>query len=111
MFPANILDAKDPNCLVIKSTTTTESEEPATPVLMFDQLNQIYYSWGRYVTDLARGWWVIVVSSIAMPALVSFLWLLSMKKYTRGVICSSIVVLLTAGILFTVFLFAQAGTI
>lgn len=111
LFPAQINDATDPDCLVIKSTVTTESEEPATPILVFDQLNQLYFSTGRYITDVARSWWVIALSAIAVPALLSALWLAAMKRFTKAVIVLAVVTLLVAGILLTLFIFAQAGTI
>lgn len=63
------------------------------------------------MTDLVRGWWVIVVASIVLPSLLSYIWLVSMKKYTRVVIWSSLVLIVALGVLFTVFLFAQAGEI
>jgi solute carrier family 44 (choline transporter-like protein), member 2/4/5 len=111
LFPTQINDATDPDCLVIKSTVTTESEEPSTPVLVFDQLNQLYFSTGRYITDIARSWWVIALSAIAVPALLSALWLAAMKRFTKAVIVVAILTLLVAGILLTLFIFAQAGTI
>jgi hypothetical protein len=106
IFPPTIQDPNDANCLVVKTRTTETMEEPATPVLLFDQLNQLYYSWGRYVTDLVRGWWVIVLSAIVLPAALSLAWLYTMKSFTRGVILSSLILLVTLGVLLSVFLFA-----
>jgi choline transporter-like protein 2/4/5 len=111
LFPTQINDAADPDCLVIKSTVTTTSEEPSTPVLLFDQLNQLYFSTGRYITDIVRSWWVIALSAILVPALLSALWLAAMKRFTHAVIIAAILTLLTIGILLTLFIFAQAGTI
>jgi hypothetical protein len=106
IFPPTVQDADDAKCLVVKTTTTEEMDEPSTPVLLFDQLNQLYYSWGRYVTDLVRGWWVIVLSAIVLPAMLSLAWLYTMKSFTRGVIVSSLALLVTLSVLLTLFLFA-----
>lgn len=111
LFPVQISDAADPDCLVVRNTIVQESEEPATPVLLFDQLNQLYFSTGRYITDVTRSWWVIVLSAVCLPALLSVLWLVSLKRFTKTVILGAIALLVTLGVLLTIFLYAQAGKI
>lgn len=111
IFPTDITNPTDPQCLMIRSESVFSLDMPAQPVLLFDQLNQLYYSWGRYVTDLVRGWWVVLVAGALMPAALSFLWLLLMKSFTRAVVLLSLAALLTAGVLLCVFLYAQAGVV
>jgi hypothetical protein len=60
---------------------------------------------------VSTSWWVIIVSAIIIPSILSVLWLASMKRFTKTVIFLALALLLTAGILLTVFLYIQSGSV
>jgi hypothetical protein len=105
------ISSSDPACLVAATTTVGTVVAPAKTNLLYDQLNTARNTWGRYLGDLARCWWVILVCAIGIAVGTGFVFVTFLKYFTGCMVWS--IILLTIGILsfLTAYFYYKAGLI
>ena len=86
-YPANVVSASDPSCILATDTQFGSVQRPAKPNLLFDQLNTVQQVWGRWFGDLARAWWVILLVSVGLALLLGFVYV-QLLKYLTGAWCA-----------------------
>ena len=82
-YPAGVVSADDPSCILATDTQFGSVQRPAKPNLLFDQLNTVQQIWGRWFGDLARAWWVILLVSVGLALLLGFVYV-QLLKYLTG---------------------------
>jgi len=107
----NPLAAGSDECLLITESSNGETVRPAKTNALFDKLNSASQAWGRYMGDLARSWWVIIVAGIIVPVVLAMLYLVFIKYCTGVMVWFTIIATLLVSVLITFFLYYKAGVI
>ncbi len=105
------LAANSPECLLVTEQSSGATVRPAQTNALFDKLNSASQAWGRYMGDLARAWWVIVVAGVVIPVILAMLYLLFIKYCTGVMVWATIIGTLLMSILITFFLYYKAGIV
>jgi choline transporter-like protein 2/4/5 len=88
-FPVG-LTATDVNCLMVNSTTNSFVTKPAKPNYLFDQLNTYQAAWSRYLGDLGRAWWVVLLCAVGVALVGGFVFTTFIKYFTGCMVWSLI---------------------
>lgn len=79
--------------------------------LLYDQLNTARNTWSRYLGDLARTWWVILVCAVGISVATGFIFVNFLKYFTGCMVWT--IIFLTLGLLsfLTAYFYYKAGLI
>lgn len=110
-FPEGITDPNDPRCATVVDYRVGSVERPARSNFLFDQMNTARQTWGRWFGDLARAWWVILLSSVGVGLVLGFIWLVLAKIFTRLFVWGTIFMVLVALGFFTGYAFYKGGVV
>ena len=89
------MDPNDSRCVLRTVTSIGSVTQQAKPNYLFDQLNSQMNTWGRYIGDLQRCWWVILVCSVGVAVVVGFIFT-TLIKYFVGCMVWTIITLTLA---------------
>ena len=89
-YPPNIASAEDPSCLLVSQSSTGLVIQPAKPNQLFDQLNTYEYTWSRYLGDLGRAWWVVLLCAVGVALVAGFAFTTFIKYFTGCMVWSLI---------------------
>ena len=90
VFPASITSSSDPNCLLVAQSAASTVVKPAKPNQLFDQLDSLEYVWARYLGDLGRAWWVVLLCAVGVALAAGFLFTTFIKYFTGCMVWSII---------------------
>ena len=105
------LSANSADCLLVTEQSNGETVRPAKTNALFDKLNSASQAWGRYMGDLARSWWVIIVAGIVLPIVLAMVYLVFIKYCTGVMVWFTIIGALVVSVLITFFLYYKAGAV
>ena len=90
VYPANVNSSSDPNCLLVEQSAASKVVKPAKPNQLFDQLDTLEYAWARYLGDLGRAWWVVLLCAVGVALAAGFLFTTFIKYFTGCMVWSII---------------------
>ena len=111
IYPHDVTDPNSADCVVVREKSDGSVERPAQQNLLFDSLNSAANVWSRYFGDLARTWWVILVSAIVVGAIAAFAFLMLLKYCTALMVWLTIFITLVVCVALTALLYYKAGVI
>ena len=110
-YPVGITDANDARCVLRTVTSAGSVTQQAKPNYLFDQLNSQMNSWGRYIGDLERCWWVILVCSVGVAVAVGFVFTTLIKYFVGCMVWTIITLVLALTACLTGYFYYLAGLV
>lgn len=110
VYPAG-MSAYNPACILAQSTKNTVTQYPAQPNQLFDAMNTVRQTLGRWFGDLARAWWVILLCAVGVTVVFAFVWLLMAKWLTGLFVWGTIILVIIAMGLLTGYFYYKGGLI
>lgn len=100
VYPPGVTSASDPACVLAQSNKASTTQYPAQTNQLFDAMNTVRQTLGRYFGDLKRAWWVILLCAVGITLVFGFAWLMLAKWFTAVFVWGTItLVLLLLGFL------------
>jgi len=106
-----VTDPNDSRCVLKTVTSVGQVTQQAKPNLLFDQLNSQMNTWGRYMGDLTRCWWVILVCSVGVAIVTGFIFVTLIKYFVGCMVWTIISLVLTLLACLTGYFYYLAGLV
>ena len=110
-YPTNIADPNDARCVLTQTNSTGTVIQQAKPNALFQQLNSQMQTWGRYIGDLQRCWWVILVCAVGVAVATGFIFTTLIKYFVGCMVWTIITLTLTLVACLTGYFYFLAGMV
>ena len=105
------LSASSEECLLVSEVRDGATIRPARTNALLDNLNDASQTWGRYMGDLARVWWVIALTGVVLPLVLALLYLITIQFCTGVIVYTTIILAVLAPVAVCIYSFYRAGAI
>ena len=107
--PEGVTSVNDPACILREDTNNGTVVRTAQPNLLFDSLNSVSMTWGRYFADIQQTAAIIFVSSVIIGVLLGFAWMFFLRYCTCIIVWVTIIMTLAISIALTFYFYFLGG--